>query len=136
MEYESSIDAVINANSYVPVLSQTSYLCPSMDSTIRFDDDPIRANLARVNICFDEELMAEKVNDRLVQSKYATAIGKTDAANPQDGDVCDLFGFDLDDPAFQEYWYTPEDMSNPQAGLSDTHALKTKGVNKEDLQKI
>ena len=98
-----------------------------MDSNFRFDDDMICANLAGVNICFDEELMAEKVNDRLVQSKYATAIGKTDAANPQDGDVCDLFGFDLDDPAFQEYWYTPEDMSNPQAGLYPNHASKTKG---------
>ena len=110
MEYESSIDAVINANSYVPVLSQTSYLCPSMDSTIRFDDDPIRANLARVNICFDEELMEERLNNRLVHSKYSTSIGSTDAANTQDGDVCELFGFDLDDPALQEYWYKPKYM--------------------------
>ena len=80
--------------------------------------------------------MAERLNDRLVQYNYATDIGSTDAANTQDGYVCEFFGFNLYDPAFQEYWYTPEDMSNPQAGLSDTHALKTKGVNKEDLQKI
>ena len=58
------------------------------------------------------------MHDRLVQSEYATDIGSTDAANPQDGDICQLFGFDLYDPAFQEYWYTPEDMSNPLAGFS------------------
>ena len=73
------------------------------------------------------------MNDRLVQSKYATAIGITDAANPQDGDVYEFFRFDLDDPALYEYWYTPEYMSYPQAGLSATHALKPKGVNKEHL---
>ena len=62
-----------------------------MDLTIRFDDDPIRANLARVNICFDEELMEERLNNRLVHSKYSTSIGSTDAANTQDGDVCEVF---------------------------------------------
>ena len=72
-----------------------------MDLTIRFDDDLIRANLASVNIFFDEELMAGSLNDRLVQSKYATDIGSMDADNTQDGDVCELFGFDLDDTAFQ-----------------------------------
>ena len=107
-----------------------------MDLTIRFDDDPIRANLASVNICFDEELMEERLNNRLVHSKYSTSIGSTDAANTQDGDVCELFGFDLDDPALQEYWYKPKYMSNPQAGLSATHASKPKGVNKEHLKKI
>ena len=72
-----------------------------MDSTIRFDDDPTHANLDIVNICFDEELMAERLNDRIVHSKYATDIGSMDASNPQDGDVCELSGFDWDDPAFQ-----------------------------------
>ena len=79
--------------------------------------------------------MAENMNDMLLHSKYATAICITDATNTQDVDVCELFVFDLDDPAFQENWYTLEDMSNPQTGLSSTHALK-KGVNKEHLQKI
>ena len=107
-----------------------------MDLTIRFDDDLIRANLASVNIFFDEELMAGSLNDRLVQSKYATAIGSTDASNPQDGDVCAFFGFDLGDKAFREYWYTPEDMSNPRSVFFITHASKTKEVNKEHLHKI
>ena len=53
-----------------------------MDSKIRFDDDPIRASLLCVNVCFDEELMAEWMNNKLVQTKYATDIGITDAANP------------------------------------------------------
>ena len=44
--------------------------------------------------------MEERRNDRLVHSKYATAIGSTDASNPQDGDVCELFGFDLYDTDF------------------------------------
>ena len=52
-----------------------------MDSKIRFDDDPICANLASVNICFDYEFMAERMNDRLFQSNYTTAIGSTYAAN-------------------------------------------------------
>ena len=72
-----------------------------MDSNFRFDDDMICANLAGVNICFDEELMAKILNDGIVHSKYATAICITDATNTQDGDVCELFGFDLDDTAFQ-----------------------------------
>ena len=72
-----------------------------MDSNIRFDDDPIRASLSCVNVCFDEELMAERMNNKLVQTKYATAIGSTYAANPQDGKVCELFVADLDDPAYQ-----------------------------------
>ena len=95
-----------------------------MDSTIRFDDDPIHTNLDSVNICFDEELMAERLNDRLVQT------------NPQYVDVCEMFGFDLDDPDLQEYWNTPEDMSNIQSGLSAMHALKQKGLNKEHIQNI
>ena len=90
-------------------------------------DYPIRANLASVNICFDDEFMAERMNDRLFQSNYTTAIGSTDAANTQDGDVCDLFGSYLDDPTFQEYWYTPEDMSNLQAGLSTTNVSIKRG---------
>ena len=57
MEDEASIDAVISANDCVPVLSQKSYRCLLMYSTIRFDDDLIRANLASVNICFGEELI-------------------------------------------------------------------------------
>ena len=98
-----------------------------MDSNFRFDDDMICANLAGVNICFDEELMAKILNDGIVHSKYATAICITDATNTQDGDVCEVFFFKLDDTAFQEYWYTPEDMPNPQADLYDTHTSKTKG---------
>ena len=89
-----------------------------------------------VLIFFDEELMTERLNDRLIQSKNATAIDSMDAENPQDGDVCEFFGFDLDNPAFHEYWYTPEYMSNPQAGLYATYTPKQKGVNKEHLQKI
>ena len=89
-----------------------------------------------VLIFYDEELMSERLNDSLVQSNYATAISSTDTANPQDGDVCEFFGFDLDNPAFQEYWYTPKDMSNPYTGLSIIHALEPKGVNKEHIQKI
>ena len=65
MDYEASIDAVIASNGCVPVLSQTSYRCMSMDSTIRSDDDPICVNLYSVNIFFDEELMSESLNDRL-----------------------------------------------------------------------
>ena len=72
-----------------------------MDLTIIFDDHLIHANLASVNIYFDEDLMAESLNDRLIQSKYATAIGSTDATNTQGGYVCELFDFDLDDAAFQ-----------------------------------
>ena len=53
MEYESSIESVIAANDCIPVSSQTSDRYPSMDSKIRFDDDPICANLSGVNICFD-----------------------------------------------------------------------------------
>ena len=100
-EYESSIDAVIYANDCVPVLMQEPDYFLVMDSNIRFDDDPIRESLSCVNICFDEELMAERMNNKLVQTKYATAIGITDAANPQDGKVCELFGTELDDPAYQ-----------------------------------
>ena len=72
------------------MLSQIFVRSPLIDSTIRFDDDPIRANMAIVCICFDEKLMAERLNDRLIQSKYATAIGITDAVHPQDGGVCVL----------------------------------------------
>ena len=54
--------------------------------------------------------MAERLNDRLVQYNYATDIGSTDAANTQDDYVCEFFGFNLYDPAFQEYWYTPDYM--------------------------
>ena len=90
MGYEASIDAVISANDCVSVSSQTSDLCPYMDLTVRFDVDPIRANLASANICFYEYLMTERLNDRLVQSKYATDIGSTDAANIQYGDVCEF----------------------------------------------
>ena len=50
MGYEASIDAVISANDCVPVSSQTSYLFPYMDPTVRFDDDPIRANPDSANI--------------------------------------------------------------------------------------
>ena len=49
VEYEAFIDAVIYANDCVPVLSQTSDRCLLMDSKIRFDNDPIRANMASVN---------------------------------------------------------------------------------------
>ena len=45
--------------------------------------------------------MTERLNDSLVKSKYATAIGSREALNPRDGDICELFGFDLDDPDFQ-----------------------------------
>ena len=45
--------------------------------------------------------MTEMLNDSLVKSKYATAIGSTEAAHTQDGDVRELFLFDLDDSAFQ-----------------------------------
>ena len=45
--------------------------------------------------------MAERMNDRLVKSKYETSIGSTEAAHTQDGDVRGLFLFDLDDSAFQ-----------------------------------
>ena len=45
--------------------------------------------------------MVERLNDRLVQSRYVTSIGSTDADNPQDGDVCEFLGFDLYDPVFQ-----------------------------------
>ena len=89
-----------------------------------------------VLIFFDEELIAERLNDWLFQYNYATAIGSMDATNTHDGDVYELFGFDWDDPIFQEYWYTPEDMPISQADLSDTHASDPKGVNKEHLQKI
>ena len=50
MKYESPIDAVIATNDCVPLSSQTSDRCPSMDLKIRFDDDPIRANMDSVNI--------------------------------------------------------------------------------------
>ena len=51
VEYESSIDAVIAANNCAPMmLSPPSHLCPYIDETVKFDDDPIRANLASVNI--------------------------------------------------------------------------------------
>ena len=53
-----------------------------MDLKIRFDDGPICAKTTSVNIFLDEELMAERLNDRIVKSKYKTAIGSTDAANP------------------------------------------------------
>ena len=66
MEYEALVDAVISVYDCVPVLSQTSYRCMSMDSTIRFDDDLIHANLSSVNICFYEDLMEERPNDWLV----------------------------------------------------------------------
>ena len=52
-EYESSIDAVIYANDCVPVLMQEPDHFPLMDSNIRFNDDPIRASLSCVNVCFD-----------------------------------------------------------------------------------
>ena len=52
-------------------------------------------------IFFDEDLMTERLNDRLIQSKNATAIDSMDAENPQDGDVCEFLGFDLYDPVFQ-----------------------------------
>ena len=81
-------------------------------------------------------LMAERMNDKLVQTKYATDIGSTYAANPQDSKVCELFGAELDDPAYQEFWYTPQNISNPQGGVSDAHESRSKGVNKEHLQKI
>ena len=81
-------------------------------------------------------MTTERLNDRLVQSKYATDIGSTDAANLQYGDVCEVFDFDLYDPAFQEYWYTPEGMSNAKASLSVTPAFKPKRVNKEHPHKI
>ena len=99
--YEASIDAVIFANDFVPVSMQEPYNFLLMDSKIRFDDDPIRASLLCVNVCFYEELMAERINDTIVQTKYATAIGSTYATNPQDGKVCELFVADLDDPAYQ-----------------------------------
>ena len=87
-EYEASIDAVISANNCVPVSMKAPYHFLFIDPTIRLDDDPICAILLCVNVCFDEELMAERMNDKLFQTKYATAIGITDAANPQDGKVC------------------------------------------------
>ena len=100
-EYEASIDAVISANNCVPVSMKAPDHFLFMDSTIRFDDDPICASLLCANVCFDEELMAERMNNKLVQTKYATDIGNTDAANPQDGKVCKWFGYELDDPAYQ-----------------------------------
>ena len=80
--------------------------------------------------------MAERMNNKLVQTKYATAIGSTYAANPQDGKVCELFWAGLDDPAYQEFCYTPQNISNPQGGVSAAHASISKGVNKKDLQNI
>ena len=74
-----------------------------MDSNIRFDEDMICASLSCVNVCFDEDMMAEQMNDKLFQTKYATDIGSTDAANPQDRKVCELFGAELDNPAYQEF---------------------------------
>ena len=50
VEYEASIDAVIVANNCAPMmLSLPSHLCPYIDETVKFDDDPIHANLASVN---------------------------------------------------------------------------------------
>ena len=137
VEYEESIDAVIAANNCAPLmLSQSSHCCPYIDETVKFDDDPIRANLASVNICFDETLMAERFHDRLLQSKYAASIGSTSAANTQDPHVCEIFGLDPSDSDCHEYWYTPEDMINPQRSVSATHASKPKGINKEHIMKI
>ena len=137
VEYEASIDAVIVANNCAPMmLSLPSRLCPYIDETVKFDDDPIRASLASVNICFDETLMAERFHDRLLQSKYAASIGSTSAENPQDPHVCELFGLNPSDSDRHEYWYTPDDMINPQRSVSATHASKPKGINKEHIMKI
>ena len=59
-EYEASIDAFIYANDCVPVSMQEPDHFLLMDSNIRFDDDPIRASLSCVNVCFEEDLMKER----------------------------------------------------------------------------
>ena len=137
VEYEASVESVIAAINCAPMmLSLPSHRCLYIYGTVKFDYNPIRANIASVNICFDEELMAKRLHDQLLQSKYAASIGSTSAANIQDTHVCELFGIDLSDPDHNEYWYTPEDMTNLQRSLSATHASKPKGVNKEHIMKI
>ena len=42
----------------------------------------------------------------------------------------------MDDPVYQELWYTTQNSSNPQGGVSAAHAYRSKGVNKDHLQKI
>ena len=92
VEYEASTDAIIAANSCAPMmLSPLSHRCPYIDETVKIDDDPIRANLDSVNICFDEALMDEGLHDRLIQSKYAASIGSTSSTNPQDTHVSEFF---------------------------------------------
>ena len=118
------------------MLSPPSHCCPYIDETVKFDDEPIRANLTSVNICFDEALMAKRLHGRLLQSKCAASIGSTSAANPQDTHVCDLFGLDSSDSDRHDYWYTPEDMTNPQHSVYATHASKPKSVNREHIMNI
>ena len=89
-----------------------------------------------VSIFFDEVLMAERLHDQLLQSKYASFIGSNSDDNPQDTHVFELFGLDLSDSDRHEYWYTPDDTINPQRSVSATHASKQKGVNKEHIMKI
>ena len=137
VEYEASTDAIIAANSCAPMmLSPLSHRCLYIDETVKFDDDPIRANLASVNMCFDEALMAEQLRGPLLHSKYAVSIGSTSVANTQNTHVCELFGLNSSDSDCHKYCYTPEDMTNPQRSVSATHASKPKGINKEHIMKI
>ena len=92
VEYEASVESVIAAINCAPMmLSPTSHRCPYIYETVKFDDNPIRANLASVNICFDEALIAERLHDQLLQSKYAASIGSTSSTNPQDTHVSEFF---------------------------------------------
>ena len=118
------------------MLSSLSHRCLYIDETVKFDDDPIRANLASVNMCFDEALMAEQLRGPLLHSNYAASIGSTSVANTQNTHVCELFGLNSSDSDRHKYCYTPEDMTNPQRSVSATHASKPKSVNKEHIMNI
>ena len=80
--------------------------------------------------------MTDRMNYKFVQTKYATTIGSKDASNPQDGKLCELFGAELDDPAYQEFWYTPQNIINPQSGVSAAHASRSKCFNKEYFKRF
>ena len=133
--YDNIVDAVISSSAVVLDLHL------SVERSVV--SDPIRAQVASISSVLDPELFFDGSNERAAQSKFAAAVGSTNA-NPRE---CDMFSANPQDSAPNDTNFKSlhplEDLVDcdlfediQKSFVSASHAEKPKGVTPEILMKF